>query len=178
MLISVVGAQTPQPESMALAEDVGREIARRGHTVVCGGLTGVMEAVCRGARAAGGHTIGILPGVDPQDANPYVEVAIPTGLGVARNAIVARSGAAVIALDGAYGTLSEIAFAFQFGTPVVGLETWPLQDRDGSDPVVRATDAADAVDLALRLAAAGRSAVTPPERGNRGPERVQEEQAP
>lgn len=139
MLISVIGGGSCTPETARLAEEVGRELARRGVTVVCGGLTGVMEAVCRGAREAGGHTIGILPGSDPTEANPYVEFPIATGLGYARNAIVARTGRAVIAIDGSEGTLSEIAFALVFGTPVVGLHTWEMSVGGRADTrVIRA----------------------------------------
>ena len=138
MLISVIGAGEASPEGVARAEVVGHLLAERGHTVVCGGLGGVMAGVCRGARAAGGHTIGLLPGTDPADANQDVEFVLPTGLGEARNALVARAGAAVIAVEGSYGTLSEIAYALNFGRPVVGLGTWPLAQPDGGDPIVRA----------------------------------------
>ena len=113
-----------------------------------------MEAACRGARAEGGHTNGLLPGDDPGDANPFVEFPIATGLGVARNAVVARAADAMIAIGGAYGTLSEIAFALQFGKPVIGLATWPLQDLDGAQPILPAQSPQDAVALAVRLAAA------------------------
>ena len=157
MLISIIGAGAASPHAAARAEVVGRALAERGHTIVCGGLGGVMEAACRGARGAGGHTIGLLPGDDASGANPHVEFPLPTGLGIARNALVARAGAAVIAIDGSYGTLSEIAFALQFGKPVVGLGTWPLHDTAGADPIVRATTPAEAVDLALALALAPRS---------------------
>ncbi len=157
MLISVVGTREASPQTLASAEAVGGEIARRGHTVVCGGLTGVMEAACRGARTEGGHTIGVLPGTDPSHANPYVEFAIPTGLGVARNVIVALAGSAMIAIAGSYGTLSEIAFALQFGKPVIGLGTWPLRDLTGAEPVVRVDIAQEAVELAERLGGVGPS---------------------
>jgi uncharacterized protein (TIGR00725 family) len=155
LLISVIGASEASPEETALAEEVGRRLAEKGATIVCGGLTGVMEAACRGAAAANGLTIGILPGEDPTKANPYVKVPIVTGLGYARNAIVARTGRAVIAIGGAYGTLSEIAFACQSGIPVVGLKTWAFT-RDGvaDESVVRVDSPADAVDAALSLAQA------------------------
>ena len=107
-----------------------------------------MEAACKGACEAGGHTIAILPGYDPKEANPYVEFPIPTGLGHARNTIVALTGQAVIAIDGAYGTLSEIAFALIYGTPVIGLGTWDLNDPK----IIKATDPLDAVDKALAAA--------------------------
>jgi uncharacterized protein (TIGR00725 family) len=107
---------------------VGRELASRGVVLVCGGLGGVMEAACMGAKEGGGTTIGILPGTDRAAANPFVDFAIPTGLGEARNALVVRAADALIAVGGAYGTLSEIAFALKAGKPVAGLGTW---DVDG-----------------------------------------------
>jgi uncharacterized protein (TIGR00725 family) len=130
---------------------VGRELAQRGATVVCGGLGGVMEAVCRGAKSAEGRTIGILPGTSARDANAFVDVPIVTGLGEARNAMVVRSGRAVIAIGGEYGTLSEIAFALKFGIPVVGLATWQLA-REGKivPAIVEAKSAKEAVEAALR----------------------------
>jgi len=156
LLISVIGASQASPEETALAEEVGRRLAERGAAIVCGGLTGVMEAACRGAASASGLTIGILPGEDASEANPFVKVPIVTGLGYARNAIVARTGRAVIAIGGSYGTLSEIAFACQTGIPVVGLKTWSFS-RDGvpDEAVVRVNSPADAVDAALSLAQAG-----------------------
>jgi uncharacterized protein (TIGR00725 family) len=110
-----------------MAETVGRLVARSGAALVCGGLGGVMEAACRGARAEGGTTIGILPGLDRSAANPYVEVAIATGLGEARNALVVRAADCLIAVGGAYGTLSEIALALKAGKRVVGLKTWEIK---------------------------------------------------
>lgn len=149
MLIAVLGSADAAPEFVAAAEVIGRELARRGATVVCGGRGGVMEAACKGAREAGGHTIAILPGYDAAEANPYVEFAIPTGLGHARNTVVALTGRAIIAIDGAYGTLSEIAFALIYGTPVIGLGTWEL---DGA-PIIKASNPVDAVEKALEAAA-------------------------
>ena len=110
-----------------VAELVGRELGSRGVVLVCGGLGGVMEAACRGAKEAGGLTVGILPGVDPSDANPYVDVAIATGLGEARNALVVNAADAVVAVGGGYGTLSEIGLALRAGKRVVGLETWEVE---------------------------------------------------
>jgi uncharacterized protein (TIGR00725 family) len=122
-----------------------------------------MEGVCRGARAEGGHTIGILPGPDTTDMNPYVEFPIVTGIGYARNAIVVLSGHAVIAVDGAYGTLSEIAHALQFERPVIGLRTWQFHTNGREDQsVIRATDPVDAVEKAI--AAARSRAIPEPER--------------
>ena len=112
---------------LELAAEVGAELARKGAVIVCGGLGGVMEAACRGARAEGGTTIGILPGLDRSAANPHVEVAIPTGLGEARNALVVRAADVLIAVGGAYGTLSEIALALKAGKRVVGLKTWEIE---------------------------------------------------
>jgi hypothetical protein len=145
-----------------MAEEVGRAVAEAGAVLVCGGLGGVMEAACRGARAGGGLTVGILPGRDRGDANRYVDVAVPTGMGEARNALVVRAADAVVAVAGEYGTLSEIALALQAGIPVVGLDTWEL-GRHGQtvEAVVRAEDPALAVALALRLARSAGRAPTP-----------------
>ena len=153
MIISVIGGSEPTPESAATAERLGVELASRGIMVVCGGLSGVMEAVCRGAKSAGGTTIGILPGRDPSIANSYVDIPICTSLGYARNVVVVLTGRAVIAVDGAYGTLSEIAHALAEGIPVIGLETWSLA-RDGKQDnhIILASDAVDAVDKALAAA--------------------------
>ena len=109
--IAVIGAEHPSQEEARLAEEVGRELARRGAILICGGLGGVMEAACKGASSEGGVTIGILPGDNPKTANPYVQIPIVTGIGYARNIIVVRTARAVIAIDGSYGTLSEIAHA-------------------------------------------------------------------
>jgi hypothetical protein len=162
MLISVVGGDTAPPDVLTQAEELGRELARRGCAVVCGGRGGVMEAVCRGARAEGGHTIGILPGVDRGDANSYVEFPILTGMGYARNVAVVLSGEAVIAVDGSYGTLSEIAHALNHGRPVIGLHTWSFSPgrvaSDGSNggagdqAIIRASDPQDAVEKAMAAA--------------------------
>ncbi len=129
LIIAVIGGSKPPLRAMKLAEEVGGELARAGAIVACGGLGGVMEAVCRGAKAAGGTTIGILPGGDPAEANAYVDQAIMTGMGYARNAILVKTGRAVIAIAGAYGTLSEIGHALGDGTPLIGLETWDLPQR-------------------------------------------------
>jgi uncharacterized protein (TIGR00725 family) len=120
---------------------VGRLLAERGAVLVCGGLGGTMEAACRGARGAGGTTIGILPGLDRADANPYVDVAVPTGLGEARNALVVRAADVVIAVGGGYGTLSEIALALKAGKRVIGLGTWEIEGvarADGAEAAVAA----------------------------------------
>jgi uncharacterized protein (TIGR00725 family) len=128
---------------LADAEAVGAELARRGAVVVCGGLGGVMEAACRGARAEGGVTLGILPGLDRADANEWVSVAVATGLGELRNGLVVRSADAVVAIAGEYGTLSEVALALKAGLRVVGLRSWEIHG------VLAADDAVAAVALAL-----------------------------
>ncbi len=156
-LIAVVGGEEPPAEMLPLAEEVGRRIAEAGATVVCGGRGGVMEAACRGARKAGGLTIGILPGAHRSEANPEVDIAIPTGLGVARNPLVALSGDAVIAIAGSFGTLSEIAHALDLGKPVIALRSWNL-DSSQIDPAryLRVETPAEAVGLALQIASASR----------------------
>ena len=153
LIISVIGAGEPDPVIAGLAEEVGRELARRGATVVCGGLGGVMEATCRGAKSAGGTTIGILPGNDPAAANRWVDIPVCTGLGYARNVIVVRTGRAVIAVGGAYGTLSEIGHALADGIPVVALKTWTIARKGREDAgLIPAEDPVDAVEKALAAA--------------------------
>ncbi len=152
-MISVIGAGSPTADVAALAEQVGLELARNGATVVCGGLGGVMEAVCRGAKQGGGTTIGILPWNDPADANPWVDIPICTGLGYARNVIVVKTGRAVISVGGAFGTLSEIGHALGDDIPVIGLSTWQLSRNGDIDPSIQvASDPADAVRQALEAA--------------------------
>ena len=152
--IAVIGAGRDAGErDLAAAEEAGAAVATAGATLVCGGLGGVMEAACRGARSRGGFTVGLLPGDDREDANGWVVLALPTGLGEARNALIVRAADAVVAIGGGWGTLSEIALALRRGIPVVGVDTWEL-GRDG-EPVagVRAVDDAEtAVAEALRLA--------------------------
>ncbi|HEX9376169.1 MAG TPA: TIGR00725 family protein [Actinomycetota bacterium] len=156
LYVAVVGPGVASHEEEAWAEEVGRLLARAGAVVVCGGSTGVMEAACRGAADAGGTSMGILPGFDRGEANPYVTFAIPTGMGEMRNALIARSADSVIAVGGEFGTLSEIAFALKIGRPVVGLRTWELVRRGEPVPGIHAADTpAEAVASALRLA--GRS---------------------
>jgi uncharacterized protein (TIGR00725 family) len=142
--VAVVGPGDAEPDQLALAEAVGRALGERGVVVVCGGLGGVMEAACRGAKEAGATTLGILPGADRAAANPHVDVAVATGLGEARNALVVRAADALIAVGGGYGTLSEIALALRAGKPVVGLGTWEL-----GAGIRAAGSAREAVDLAL-----------------------------
>ena len=150
MRVSVIGGGAITDEQASRAEAVGRELAVRDHTLVCGGLGGTMEAVCRGAKAEDGTTIGILPGERPDRANEYVDHAIATGLGHARNTLVPLNGNAVIALAGGVGTLSEIGFAGIYDRPVVGLETHDLSGIDLDLETVETPAAAvDAVESAL-----------------------------
>ena len=166
MIISVIGSSSAKPEHTALAEEVGRELARRNVMVACGGLSGVMEAVCRGAKEAGGTTIGVLPGRSSKDANNYVDIPIVTTMGFARNVIVVNTGDSVIAIGGAFGTLSEIAYALGDGVPVIALKTWPLTVKGDGDPIIvgmiQASDPVDAVEKAI-AAARTRTAITPAE---------------
>lgn len=151
--MAVVGAGDAEPGEAAAAEQVGAELARAGAVLVCGGLGGAMEAASRGARRHGGTTVGLLPGLDRAAANAYVDVAVATGLGEARNALVVRASDALVAVGGGFGTLSEIALALRTGVPVVGLDTWEL-GRGGVpvEGVVRAESPADAVARALAAA--------------------------
>ena len=127
--IGVIGAGQCSSEIEKLAEEVGKEIARNKAVLVCGGLGGVMEASARGAKQEGGNTVGILPGVSFEDANPFIDIPIVTGLSHARNVLVVRSSHALIAIEGGYGTLSEIAIALKIGKPVVGLRTWKISEE-------------------------------------------------
>lgn len=160
-MISVIGGEMCGPDALAAAEAVGRELAARGATLVCGGRGGVMEAACRGAREAGGHTIGIMPGRNAEETPPnrYVEFPVYTGLGFTRNVIVVLSGQAVIAIDGSYGTLSELAFALIHNVPVVGIDTWDFDYHgyNGHESIKRVSDPQEAVAIALSLAEARRA---------------------
>jgi uncharacterized protein (TIGR00725 family) len=152
-IIAVIGGGSCNQEEAKLAEEVGRELAKRGAALICGGLGGVMEATCKGASAEGGVTIGILPGDDRRAANPYVSIPIVTNLGYARNVAVVKSGQAVIAVGGNYGTLSEISHALQSGIPVIGLGTWTISRNGQEDKaIIRAKSAAEAVAKALESA--------------------------
>jgi hypothetical protein len=161
IFISVVGESHASPEISKLAEEVGVEIAKAGAVLVCGGLKGVMENASKGAKSAGGTTIGILPGSKREEANPYIDYPIVTGIGYARNKLVIKTGHVVIAIGGSYGTLSEIAFALGYEIPVVGLNTWQFIHHSGQmdQKVQRANTAKEAVALAIKLAKEAR----PPE---------------
>jgi uncharacterized protein (TIGR00725 family) len=153
MIIAVIGDSSCSPGEAKLAESVGELLAQQGATIVCGGLGGVMEAACRGAKSKGGLTIGILPGQDPGTANPWVDIPVVTGIGEARNVAVVKSAQAVIAIGGRYGTLTEIAYALKSNIPIIGLNTWSLS-RSGQkdDSIMRVQSAAEAVDKAISLA--------------------------
>ena len=155
--VAVVGSGLAAgPEDADAAAEVGRRLAERGAVVVCGGLGGVMEAACRGASKAGGMAVGILPGDDRRAANPYVAVAVPTGMGEARNALVVRMADVLIAVGGEFGTLSEIALALKLGKPVVGLGTWELGKGGVAIAAIEpAEHPEDAVARAVSLAGAG-----------------------
>jgi uncharacterized protein (TIGR00725 family) len=128
--VAVVGPGDASPEELHMAEEVGAGLAAAGDVVVTGGLGGVMEAACRGARSRRGRTVGILPGEDREAANGWVEIAIATGLGELRNGLVVRAADAVVAIGGGHGTLSEVALALKLGRPVVGLGTWGVHGVD------------------------------------------------
>jgi len=151
-IIAVIGGGQPSPQEAQLAEEVGRELAKQGVILVCGGLSGVMESACKGAQSEGGMTIGILPGESRQAANPYVQIPIVTGIGYARNVAVVKSAQAVIAIGGSYGTLSEIGHALQSGIPVIGLNTWSLSRNGQQDnSIILAQNPTEAVNKALNL---------------------------
>ena len=140
--IAVVGAGEASPADLAYAEEVGAGLADLGAVVVTGGLGGVMEAACRGARSRRGHTLGILPGDDREEANGWVEIAVATGMGELRNGLVVRASDALVAIGGGHGTLSEVALALKLGRPVVGLGTWAVH---GVEDVSTPTEAIDRI---------------------------------
>lgn len=152
--VAVVGPGRASAAEEALAEQVGEELAVAGAVLVCGGLGGVMAAACRGARSRGGTTVGLLPGSARSDANAWVQIALPTGLGEARNALVVRSAEAMIAVGGGWGTLSEIALALRGGLAVAGLDTWDPVRADLSERVTVVADPRSAVAFALERARA------------------------
>jgi uncharacterized protein (TIGR00725 family) len=145
--VAVIGPGEATDDELASAEAVGRQLAERGATVISGGLGGVMAATARGATEAGGTAVGILPGADRAAGNRWLTVALPTGLGELRNGLVVRAADAVIAIGGAYGTLSEVALALKTSTPVIGLRTWEI------DGIEHVDSAEQAVEHALRRAA-------------------------
>lgn len=147
LLIGVIGSRDCDGETYDDAYRVGRLLAEKGWGVICGGLSGVMEAACRGAFDAGGLTVGILPGESPDSANEFVRVRIATGMGIARNVVIVRSAEAVIAISGGAGTLSEVAHCLQLGVPVVALRSFDVFDK-----IVQASTPEEAVEQAIALA--------------------------
>jgi uncharacterized protein (TIGR00725 family) len=148
-VIGVVGASTAEPDLDSLAYEVGRLLAEAGCAIVCGGLGGVMAAACRGAKSASGLTIGILPGPLRSDANPFVDVAIATGMGEARNVVIVRTADALVAVGGGFGTLSEIGHALRLGKRVVALDSWEVSRAGRDAGILRASDPAQAVRMLL-----------------------------
>lgn len=144
-IIGVIGGRRVKKELLTVAEEVGRLVGENGLLLMCGGLEGVMEAASKGAKDAGGLTIGILPQETKEQANPYIDIPVATGFGIGRNIIIARSADVIIAVGGEYGTLSEIAFALQLGKPVIGIETWDIEG------VIKAVDARDAISKAIEF---------------------------
>jgi len=151
-IIGIIGSSRPTHELRVLARETASRLAQEGITIICGGLGGIMEAACCGAKQAGGLTIGILPGSAAKDANPYVDIPIPTGIGEARNLIIIKSSPAVIAIGGGCGTLSEIAFALKTGVTVIGLNTWNLRDISSKDlDIIEAQTPEEAVAEAKKI---------------------------
>lgn len=144
--IGVIGGRRASTKILKQAEEVGRLIAKRGAVLVCGGMGGVMEAACRGAKKAGGTTVGILPISSSDKGNTYLDVVIPTGMGLARNAIIINSVDGAVAVGGSYGTLSEMAFALQKNVPLVSLKSW-----DFDDAMVTVESAQEAVERIFQM---------------------------
>lgn len=158
--VTVIGSSRASEWEMEAAEEVGRLVAERGGVLVTGGRGGVMLAAARGAKSAGGLTVGVLPGTSRAEANPYIDVALPTGLGHARNAVNVLAGDVVVAVGGGAGTLSEIGLALAYGRPVVALEgpgvAGMLAGKEvGGVRVYAAATPREAVELAFRLATGG-----------------------
>ena len=152
ILISVIGESKASPENRKYAEQVGALLAEAGAVVICGGMSGVMEQVCKGAKSKGGTTIGILPGTNTDDANKWIDYPICTGIGDARNSIVVLAGQAVIAIGGSYGTLSEIGHALSAKKRLIGLNTWDLDSSRFKDPhMIICQTAMEAVEAALMI---------------------------
>jgi len=142
--IGVIGGSSPAPEYRQIARDVGKLIAERGAILICGGLSGVMEEAARGAKKAGGVTIGILPGTSPQDANPYIDIPIATGMGYSRNSLLAMNADVLIAVDGQFGTLTEIAYGNIYDKRVIGIGTWNIEG------VIKVETAEEAIETAFK----------------------------
>ncbi|NLO89268.1 MAG: TIGR00725 family protein [Clostridia bacterium] len=149
--IGVVGSGNCDKETADIAERVGQLLAKEGAVVICGGYGGVMEACSRGAASAGGMVIGVLSEEDRRGANPYLSASLVTGMGQARNAIIVGSSHAVIAISGGYGTLSEIALALKMNRPVIGINTWKIDQGDGKEHIICADNPEEAVKIALEI---------------------------
>ncbi len=152
-IIGVIGAANASEEEKRTSEEVGILIAEKECFLLCGGMGGVMEAACRGAKSAGGITIGILPSPESSSANSFIDIPIVTGMGEARNVIVAKSSHCIIAIGGSFGTLSEISFALKSEIPVIGLDTW-----DVSEEIIKCETPKEAVRIAFELSSARRKA--------------------
>ena len=144
IIIAVIGGSQPDEESLKIAEQVGELIAKSGAVLITGGMGGVMLAASKGAHRADGLVIGVLPGIDKMEANAFVDIPIVTGVGEARNSIITRTCDAAIAIDGSYGTLSEIAYCMIYRKPVIGINTWKIDA-----PIVEVKSALEAVNLAI-----------------------------
>jgi hypothetical protein len=154
--VAIIGASNPTPQEKIFAYEVGRLLGREGILLITGGLGGVMEAASKGAKDSGADVIGIIPGLDPDQANPWVDIVLATGLGDARNVIIASSADVIIAIGGGFGTLSEIAFGLKRSKPIVGLLTWGLDlEKTGGIDLIRASDPQEAVKIALRYVKGG-----------------------
>ena len=151
--IAISGGADCSEEEALLSFETGQLLAQAGAVLLCGGMTGVMQEACRGAKSQGGTTIGILPGTDRRQANPYVDIALPTGMGEGRNFLLVRAADSIIAIGGGWGTLSEIALALRIGCPVIGLKTLEVvRDKKPLNDIIRAQNPHHAVELALSLA--------------------------
>jgi uncharacterized protein (TIGR00725 family) len=144
-IIAVIGGSEVDQKDLTIAEEVGRLIGKKGAILITGGMGGVMQAASRGAKQSGGLIIGILPTADRESANPYVDIPIITGLGEARNIIIARTCDCAIAISGKYGTLSEIAYCMMFNKPVIGIDTWKIDA-----PIIHAESAQEAIERAFK----------------------------
>ncbi len=153
LFISVIGESKISKKNKAIAERVGELLAEAGAIVFCGGTSGVMKAVCKGVKKGGGITVGILPGSKRKQANQYVDIPVVTGVGYARNKYVVKSGQAVIAIGGSYGTLNEMSFALGYKIPLFGINTWELYKKDHKKPPIKYCKTAEqAVSLAVKAA--------------------------
>ncbi len=149
-IIAVIGTGESSPKAEKIAKEVGCEIAKKKAILINGGLGGVMEASAKGAKSYGGTTIGILPGMNASDANPYIDIALPTGMGDMRNILIVRSANAIIAVNGSFGTLSELAIAIKLAKPVIGIDTWDISENIivVNTPLEAVSEAIDAISRA------------------------------